>query len=86
MPIDYSKLRNLTAREIISVLYRDGFYLRSQKGSHQRYYHPDGRKVTVSFHGPGDTFPPKTLKTMVEKQAKWTEQDLKRLKILKEEI
>jgi len=30
-----------------------------------------------------DTFPPKTLKKMIEKQAKWTEQDLKRLKILK---
>lgn len=55
--IDYSKLRNLTAREIISALSRDGFYLRSQKGSHQRYYQPDGRKVTVSFHVPGDTFP-----------------------------
>ncbi|MCK4475512.1 MAG: type II toxin-antitoxin system HicA family toxin [Methanophagales archaeon] len=83
MPIDYSKLRSLTAREIISALSRDGFYLRSQRGSHQRYYHPDGRKVTVSFHSPSDTFPPKTLKRIIEKQAKWTEQDLKRLKILK---
>ncbi|NMG83709.1 MAG: addiction module toxin, HicA family [Methanosarcinales archaeon] len=83
MPIDYSKLRNITAREIISVLSHDGFYLRSQKGSHQRYYHPDGRRVTVSFHSPGGAFPPKTLKRMVEKQAKWTEQDLRRLKILK---
>jgi predicted RNA binding protein YcfA (HicA-like mRNA interferase family) len=83
MPIDYSKLRNITASEIVSALSRDGFYLRSQKGSHQRYYHPDGRKVTVSFHGSSDTFPPKILKTMVEKQAKWTDQDLKRLKISK---
>ena len=83
MPIDYSKLRSLTARAIISALSRDGFYLRSQRGSHQRYYHPDGRKVTVSFHSPSDTFPPKTLKKMFETQAKWTEQDLRRLKILK---
>jgi len=83
MPIDYSRLRSLTARKIISALSRDGFYLRSQSGSHQRYYHPDGRMVTVSFHSPGDTFTPKTLKTMIERQAKWTEQDLKRLKILK---
>jgi len=83
MAIDYSTLRSLTARKIISALSRDGFYLRSQRGSHQRYYHPDGRRVTVSFHSPGDTFTPKTLKTMIEKQAKWTEQDLKRLKMLK---
>jgi len=31
MPIDYSKLRNLTARELISAISRDGFYLRSQR-------------------------------------------------------
>jgi predicted RNA binding protein YcfA (HicA-like mRNA interferase family) len=83
MPIDYSKLRSLTARKIISALSRDGSYLRSQRGSHQRYYHSDGRRVTVSFHSPADTFTPKTLKTMIERQAKWTEQDLKRLKILR---
>jgi predicted RNA binding protein YcfA (HicA-like mRNA interferase family) len=77
--IDWSKLRALTAREIISALMRDGFFLRSQSGSHQRYRHPDGRRVTVSFHRPGDTFPPKTLRSMIELQAKWTEEDLKRL-------
>src|SRR5207245_6389566 len=49
--IDWSKLRALTAREIISALMRDGFFLRSQSGSHQRYRHPDGRRVTVSFTG-----------------------------------
>jgi hypothetical protein len=32
MLIDYSKLRNITAREIVSALSRDGFYLRSQRG------------------------------------------------------
>jgi len=31
MPIDYSKLRNITAREIVSALSRDGFYLRSHR-------------------------------------------------------
>jgi len=80
MAIDYSKLRNLTAREIINALSRDGFYLRSQRGSHQRYHHPDGRRVTVSFHRPSDTFTPKTLKSMIERQAKWNEEDLKRVK------
>ncbi|WP_324478211.1 type II toxin-antitoxin system HicA family toxin [Atribacter sp.] len=83
MTINFKKLKNLTAREIINALSRDGFYLRNQKGSHQRYYHPDGRKITISFHHPGDTFPPKTLKKMIEYQAKWTEEDLKRLNLLK---
>jgi predicted RNA binding protein YcfA (HicA-like mRNA interferase family) len=83
MSIDYAHLRSLTVREIIAALFRDGFYLRSsRKGSHQRFQHQDGRRVTVSFHKPSDTFPPKTLKTMLEDQARWTEDDLKRLKLL----
>jgi predicted RNA binding protein YcfA (HicA-like mRNA interferase family) len=80
--IDYSKLRSITAREIISALIKDDFYLERQSGSHQQYYHQDGRRVTVSFHHPGDTFSPKILKSMVEKQAKWTYEDLERLKLI----
>ncbi len=64
--IDWSRLRSLAAREMISALMRDGFFLRGQDGSHQRYRHPDGRRVTVSFHRPGETFPPKTLCSMIE--------------------
>lgn len=81
MAVDYSDLRSLTAREIIAALIEDGFYLRRQVGSHQRYQHADGRRVTVSFHKPSDTFPPKTLKSMIEKQAHWNENDLIRLGI-----
>ena len=83
MPIPYDQLHNLSARELISALIRDEFFLRSQRGSHQRYRHPDGRRVTVSFHRSSDTFPPKTLKTIIEEQAGWTEDDLRRLKLIK---
>jgi predicted RNA binding protein YcfA (HicA-like mRNA interferase family) len=83
MSIDYARLRSLTAAELISALIHDGFFLRSQSGSHQRYRHPDGRRVTVSFHHPRDTFPPKTLKSIIERQARWTEADLRRLGLIK---
>jgi len=82
MPIEYRLLRSVTAREMISALTHDGFFLRRQAGSHQRYQHPDGRRVTVSFHKSSNTFPPKTLKSIIEMQARWTEGDLKRLKLL----
>ncbi len=72
----------MTAREIISALTRDGFFWDRGGGSHQLYYHPDGRRVTVSFHRAGDTFRRKTLKSMIE-QARWTEEDLKRLKLIR---
>ena len=83
MSIDYARLHSLTAREIISALIRDGFYLRSaggSSGSHQRFQHQDDRRVTVSFHKPSDTFAPKTLKSIIT-QARWTEEDLRRLKL-----
>ncbi len=81
--IDYAHLRSLTARQIVNALNREGFVLDRQSGSHQLYRHPDGRRVTVSFHRPGDTFPPKTLKSMIEVQARWVEADLRRLGLLK---
>jgi predicted RNA binding protein YcfA (HicA-like mRNA interferase family) len=83
MGVNYALLRSLTAREIVSVLVRDGFTFNRGAGSHHLYYHADGRRVTITFHAPGDTFTPKTLKSMIERQAHWTEDDLKRLKLLR---
>jgi len=80
--IDYSRLRSLTVRELISSLEKEGFKLERVKGAHHQYRHPDGRRVTVSYHKGSDTFTPKTLRSMIEKQAKWTEDDLERLKLI----
>lgn len=82
MAIEYGRLRSVTAREIIRALGQDGFFFRRQDGSHQRYQHPDGRRVTVTFHKSSDTFPPKTLKSMIV-QVRWTEEDLLRLGIMR---
>jgi len=82
MNLDYSRLRSLTARQIGSALQSDGFILKRQKGSHRYYVHPDGRRVTLSFHHSSDTFRPGTLRSMLEVQARWTEDDLRRLRLL----
>ena len=84
MAIDYSRIRKLTAREIVRALERDGFQQRrGSSSSHRRYLHADGRRVTVAYHKGSATFPLKTLKTMIEEQAQWEEADLKRLKLVK---
>ena len=83
MAINYSHLRSLKAREFISAPARDGFVLDRQAGAHQLYLHPHRRRVTVSFHRPGETFEMKTLRTMIETQARWTDEDLKRLKLIR---
>jgi len=81
--IDYSKLRSLTAAKLAQALLDDGFFLARQRGSHRRYHHSDGRRVTVPFHRPGGTFVPKTLRSIIEEQARWSEDDLRRLKLVK---
>jgi predicted RNA binding protein YcfA (HicA-like mRNA interferase family) len=81
MAVDYGRLKSLTARRIVNALMRDGFVLDRQTGAHRHYLHPDGRRVTVTFHHPGQTFAPKTLKAMTELQARWSKADLRRLKL-----
>lgn len=83
MGLDYAPLYGLTARELIAALIQDGFVLDRQAGSHRLYLNQDGRRVTVSYHASGETFRRKTLTTMLELQANWTQADLKRLRLVK---
>lgn len=80
--IDYSALRSLTARALCRALERDGFQLTRQRGSHQRYAHPDGRRVTVPSTRRGETFAPGTLRSIIQTQARWTEEDIRRLGLI----
>ena len=79
MSIEYERFRSLTARQLIAALERDGFELARQKGSHRHFRHADGRRVTLSFHHASDTFRLGTLRSMIELQAQWTNDDLRRL-------
>ena len=63
--IPWGVLPSLTVREIVSALIRDRFSLHNQRGSHQRYRYANGRRVTVTYHRPGDTFPMGTLCSMI---------------------
>ena len=81
--IDYSKLRSLTARKFLQALKSDDFILDRVKGSHHHFINLDGRRVTIPFSKPSDTFGVTLLKYIIESQAHWTEADLKRLKLVK---
>lgn len=76
------ELRGLTARELTSALERDGFVLRRTAGSHRIYRHPDGRRIVVAMHAPGDTFPVGTLASILE-GTRWSEADMQRLGLLR---
>ena len=83
MAIDYSKLRSLTARKLIRALNKDGFVSENRKGSTLFFVHPDGRTTTLHVHNLNQELPVGTLKSIIERQVRWTEDDLKRLKLLK---
>jgi predicted RNA binding protein YcfA (HicA-like mRNA interferase family) len=83
MTVDYARLRSLTARVLTAALHNDGFEIQRQKGSHRHFHHPDGRRVTVSFHHSSDTFPIGTLKSIIEIQARWSDSDLRRVGLIR---
>jgi predicted RNA binding protein YcfA (HicA-like mRNA interferase family) len=47
------------------VLRRNGFVLVDQRGSHQKWRHPDGRQVIVAQHG-SKPIPIGTLKSIIK--------------------
>jgi predicted RNA binding protein YcfA (HicA-like mRNA interferase family) len=53
------------AKNVIRVLRRHGFVKVGQKGSHQKWRHPDGRQVIVADHG-SKPIPVSTLKSIIE--------------------
>ena len=84
MLINYQRVRNVTARDVENALFRDGFVLIRSTGSHRRYYHEStNRRVSISWHSAGQTFKPATLRSIIERQACWTEADLIRLGLIR---
>lgn len=60
------KLPRLRAREVIRILQQHGCIQVSQRGSHQKWRHPDtGRQVIVPYHK-GKQLPLGTLKSIIE--------------------
>ena len=56
----------MTARELLKVLYKDGWYDVDQEGSHLQLKHPTkSGKVTVPVHGKKD-IPPGTLNNILK--------------------
>ncbi|MEO5959549.1 MAG: type II toxin-antitoxin system HicA family toxin [Opitutaceae bacterium] len=64
-----------TASDVVRVIRKRGFVLTGQKGSHQKWRHPDGRRVIVAMHG-SKSIPIGTLKSIIE-GAKLTPDDFR---------
>jgi predicted RNA binding protein YcfA (HicA-like mRNA interferase family) len=53
------------ANDVVRVLRRNGFLLVAQKGSHQKWRHPDGRQTIVAMHG-SKPIPLGTLRSIIK--------------------
>ena len=53
------------ANDVVRVLRKHGFACVSQRGSHQKWRHANGRQVIVAMHG-GKPIPIGTLKSIIE--------------------
>jgi predicted RNase H-like HicB family nuclease len=51
---------------------------RRTRGSGRLYQHPDGRRASIHYHSPSQTFSAGTLRNVL-RGTRWTEEDLRRL-------
>jgi predicted RNA binding protein YcfA (HicA-like mRNA interferase family) len=84
--MDFSKqiwdqLKNISIDDFISALKKDGAILDASKGSARVYRFTDSRRVAIHYH-PHKTYGPKLLKQLID-DIGWTENDLRRLKLVK---
>ncbi len=71
------KLPRVTAREVIKVIEKAGFYLVRQSGSHKIYRNDKGVRITVPYHS-GKILHPKLVKSII-RDADLTVEEFKRL-------
>lgn len=76
-------LRNTPVRDLVRAVERDGFSLKRETATGARIYsHTDGRLTVIHYHAGSDTLTRKTLRSVLE-ALQWTEEDLKRLNLLR---
>jgi predicted RNA binding protein YcfA (HicA-like mRNA interferase family) len=71
------KLPRVTARDVIKVIEKVGFYLVRQSGSHKIYKNDKGVRITVPYHS-GKILHPKLVKSII-RDADLTVEEFKRL-------
>lgn len=76
-------LRNVPVRRLIRALEHEGFQFTERQGSQRIYRHLDGRRVVIHYHKANDTLPPYVIRNFLQ-GTRWTEDYLKRLKLIKQ--
>ena len=78
----WKQIRNKSVDILISALIKDGFVSDEKVKTERIYRHPDGRRVSIHYHKGSTTYKPGLLKSLL-KDVGWTENDMRRLKLIK---
>lgn len=76
----WDQLRGITGKDLCKFLKKDGWDC-SVNGGSQRFYTKGEKTVSIHYHG-RTTYTPRLLKLLLS-DIGWSEQDLKRLKVIK---
>jgi len=77
----WNQLKNKSPKDLMSALEKDGAICDVTRGAVQVYRYSDGRRITIHYH-PNKTYGPKFIKGLID-DIGWTEDDLRRLKLIK---
>ena len=75
-------LRNVPVRRIIRALEHEGFQFTERQGSQRVYRHPVRGRVVIHYHKGNRPLTPVEIRNLLAGTG-WTEDDLKRLGLLK---
>jgi predicted RNA binding protein YcfA (HicA-like mRNA interferase family) len=82
----WEQLKARTADDLIRALVKDGWVEENRSGATRGFVkharNGAGRTRVVVHYHPGKTYGPRLLKALIE-STRWTEKDLKRLKLIK---
>ena len=77
----WNQIKNKSPKDLMGALEKDGATLDITRGAVQVYRYPDGRRITIHYH-PNKTYGPKFIKGILD-DIGWSEDDLRRLKLIK---
>jgi predicted RNA binding protein YcfA (HicA-like mRNA interferase family) len=82
-PNIWNQIKNTTADEFKKALERDGFAMEGKSGAVLAFFKtgPPRRRITIHYH-PKKTYGAKLLQGLID-DVGWTEDDLRRLKLIK---
>lgn len=78
----WDQLKNKTAKQLMNALEKDGWVRQVKRGAIQSFLNPENKKVVTIHYHPKKTYGAKLLKDLIS-QIGWTEEDLKRLKLIR---